>query len=284
MVTAASPGQPLLEVRDLRVWFPLRRGLLQRSAGWVKAVDGVSFDLHAGETLGIVGESGCGKTTLGRAILQLQPVTGGRVLFEGASLLGRTTRELNALRPRMQIVFQDPVGSLNPRLRVGEIIGEALHVHRIARGAALRARVADLLDRCGLWPGAADRYPHEFSGGQRQRIAIARAIALMPRLIVCDEPTSALDVSVQAQILNLLRDLQSEFHVAYLFISHNMAVVEHMCDQIAVLQAGRIVELDARDRVIGDPQHPATRRLLAAVPSANPAAAAARATAKPPPA
>jgi len=280
MVKAASMSQsgsssgtsagPLLQVRDLRAWFPVRRGVLRRVHGWVKAVDGVSFDLEAGETLGLVGESGCGKTSVARTILRLNPASGGSVHFDGRAVFGISGRQMTQLRREMQVIFQDPIGSLNPRLRIGRIIGEAMAVHGIARGAECRRRTEELLERCGLFREAADRYPHEFSGGQRQRIAIARALALQPRLIVCDEPTSALDVSVQSQILNLLQDLQAEFRVAYLFISHDMAVIHHMCDRIAVMQAGRIVELDHRDRVINDPQHPYTRRLLAAVPRAAP--------------
>ena len=267
---ASERPAPLLQVRELSAWFPVRRGLLRRTHGWVKAVDGVSFDLEAGETLGLVGESGCGKTSVARTILRLNPASGGSVHFDGRSVFELSGRQMMQLRREMQIIFQDPIGSLNPRLRVGRIIGEAMVVHGVARGVQCRQRVEELLERCGLFRDAIDRYPHEFSGGQRQRIAIARALALQPRLIVCDEPTSALDVSVQSQILNLLQDLQAEFQVAYLFISHDMAVIHHMCDRVAVMQAGRIVELDHRDRVIRDPQHPYTRRLLAAVPRAAP--------------
>jgi len=261
---------PLLQVEDLRTYFPVRTGILQRVTGSVRAVDGVSFDIAAGETLGLVGESGCGKTTVGRTILRLIPATSGRVLYKGRSILDRPRGEMRHLRRELQIIFQDPAGSMNPRLHVGKIVGEPLEVHGLARGSELRDRVDDLLQRCGLWAGAADRYPHEFSGGQRQRIAIARAIALRPSLIVCDEPTSALDVSIQSQILNLLQDLQDEFGLAYLFISHDMAVIHHICDRIAVMYDGKIVEIDERDRLIGDPQHAYTRRLLAAVPGVNP--------------
>jgi ABC-type oligopeptide transport system ATPase subunit len=264
---------PLLEVERLRTWFPVRSGLLQRTTGWVKAVDDVSFRIAAGETLGLVGESGCGKTTVGRTILRLIPPTGGKVLFRGRSIFELSGPEMRTLRREMQIIFQDPVGSLNPRMRVGRIVGEPLLVHGLARGDDLRARVKGLLERCGLWAEAADRYPHEFSGGQRQRIGIARALALNPRLIVCDEPTSALDVSIQSQILNLLDDLQDEFGLSYLFISHDMAVVHHLCDRIAVMLDGRIVEQGPRDQVINDPQHDYTRSLLAAVPQPVPATA-----------
>jgi oligopeptide transport system ATP-binding protein len=262
--------KPLLEVRGLQTWFPIRRGLLQRITGHVKAVDGVDFTLEAGQTLGLVGESGCGKTTVGRSILRLIEPTGGEVLFEGRDVRRMGAEELRLLRRRMQIIFQDPGGSLNPRMRVGRIVGEPLEVHGIARGEALREMVERLLERCGLWKAAADRYPHEFSGGQRQRIGIARALALNPSLIVCDEPTSALDVSIQSQILNLLKDLQAEFGLSYLFISHDMAVIHHICDRVAVMYDGKIVESGTRDEIIRSPKHPYTQRLLAAVPEADP--------------
>jgi len=262
--------RPLLEVVDLKMHFPVRRGLLQRKVGTVKAVDGVSFHLRKGETLGLVGESGCGKTTVGRTILRLLEPTGGNVLFDGRDVLAMPAAELRQIRRRMQIIFQDPGGSLNPRMRVGRIVGEPLEVHGLAKGDELREEVGRLLERCGLWRGAADRYPHEFSGGQRQRIGIARALALRPDFIVCDEPTSALDVSVQSQILNLLGDLQKEFGLSYLFISHDMAVIHHICDRIAVMWNGRVVEEGDRDRIINRPEHPYTRALLSAVPEADP--------------
>jgi ABC-type glutathione transport system ATPase component len=267
MTTAPAP---LLEVRKLCTYFPIRRGVLQRVTGWVHAVDGVSFDLHAGETLGLVGESGCGKTTVGRTILRLVPATSGDVRFRGASIFDAAPKPLRRLRREMQMIFQDPAGSLNPRMKVGAIVAEPLLVHGLAEGTELERRVDDLLVRCGLWRGAVARYPHEFSGGQRQRIAIARAIALRPKLIVCDEPTSALDVSIQSQILNLLRDLQDEFGLAYLFISHDMAVIDHMCDRVAVMHAGEIVEIGPREKVIAAPEHEYTRRLIAAVPALDP--------------
>jgi ABC-type oligopeptide transport system ATPase subunit len=257
-------------VRDLKVHFPVRAGILQRVVDHRKAVDGVSFSIMPGETLGLVGESGCGKTTVGRAILRLIPTTSGSVRFDGQDVLGMRATSLRHLRRQMQIIFQDPGGSLNPRMRVGRIIGEPLEVHKIVPKEQVRQRVGDLLQRCGLWAGAADRYPHEFSGGQKQRIGIARALALEPRLIVCDEPTSALDVSIQSQVLNLLSDLQSEFKLSYLFISHDMAVIHHACQRIIVMWNGKIVEEGTREDVIYRPQHPYTQALLSAVPEAEP--------------
>ncbi|MCP4836545.1 MAG: ABC transporter ATP-binding protein [Phycisphaera sp.] len=265
-----SSTRPLLEVKDLKTHFPVKRGLFQRTVDHVRAVDGVSFDLGVGETLGLVGESGCGKTTVGRTILRLIEATSGEVNFEGKPVFKQSATDMRALRREMQIIFQDPGGSLNPRMRVGRLVGEPLVVHGMATGEELRHRVEQLLERCGLWKQAADRYPHEFSGGQRQRIGIARALAVEPRLIVCDEPTSALDVSIQSQILNLLDDLQEEFDLSYLFISHDMAVVHHVCDRIAVMYNGKIVEVGARDQVIHDPQHPYTKALLSAVPEPDP--------------
>jgi ABC-type oligopeptide transport system ATPase subunit len=249
-----------VSVRDLRVHFPMRGGAM-------KAVDGVSFDIPRGATLGLVGESGSGKSTVGRAVLRLIPASSGTITFDGINVLAASRLQLRALRRQMQIVFQDPAGSLNPRMRVGEIVGEPLLVHGLAKGDELRRQVASLLERCGLQASVASRYPHEFSGGQRQRIGIARAIALRPKLIVCDEPTSALDVSIQSQILNLMKDLQRDFNLSYLFISHDMAVIDHMCDRVAVMRNGRIVEQGPRDQVIGEPQHEYTRSLLSAVPA-----------------
>ena len=260
----------LVSVDRLRVRFPVRSGVLQRTTGFVDAVDGVSFEIRRGETLGLVGESGCGKTSVGRAILRLIPAASGTVRFDGLDVLGANGRSLRRMRARMQIIFQDPAGSLNPRMRIGAIVREPLRVHGIGGSAAeQRARVVELLGQCGLPDeGVLDRYPHEFSGGQRQRICIARALATRPEFIVCDEPTSALDVSIQAQILNLLQDLRRDLGLSLLFISHDMGVVRHMCDRIAVMSAGRIVEMGARDRIIDAPEHEHTRTLLGAVPRA----------------
>ena len=268
---AGAAGPALLHVRDLYTHFQQRSGLLQRVAGVVKAVDGVSFSISPGQCLGLVGESGCGKTTVGRSVLRLIPATSGSVVFNGTDVYAAGGHTLAALRRDMQIIFQDPAGSLNPRMTVGAIVGEPLVVHGQAGSKAeLREKVEAVLVRCGMPKAAALRYPHEFSGGQRQRIGIARALALRPKFIVCDEPTSALDVSVQAQILNLLKDLQQEMHLSYLFISHDMAVVEHMCDRIAVMLAGKIVEHGTRDEIMNTPRHPYTQALLAAVPKPDP--------------
>jgi len=265
-----SQDTPLLQVRDLKTYFPIKRGVLSRTVGWIKAVDGVSFDIQAGKTLGLVGESGCGKTTVGRSILRLIPPTSGAIAYKGEDFLAYRGEKLRRLRSRMQIIFQDPIGSLNPRMRVGNIIGEPIEVHGIARGEEKRKRVASLLQRVGLDENDAGKYPHEFSGGQRQRIGIARAIALSPDFIVCDEPVSALDVSIQSQILNLLADLRAERNMAYLFIAHNLAVVEHFSDEVAVMYLGRIVEkADARE-LYANPKHPYTTALLSAVPEPDP--------------
>jgi len=244
---------------------------MRRKVGDIRAVDDVSFTIEPGCTVGLVGESGSGKTTVGRTILKLISSTSGRVLYNGRDILPLSEREFRPLRREMQIIFQDPGGSLNPRMRVGSIIGEPLEVHGLTKSAdETRARVEELLVKCGLWKQAADRYPHEFSGGQRQRIGIARALSLQPRLIVCDEPTSALDVSIQSQILNLLGDLQDEMGLSYLFISHDMAVIHHICDRIAVMYNGKIVEEGSRDEIINAPKHEYTQALLSAVPEADP--------------
>jgi oligopeptide transport system ATP-binding protein len=265
-----KPGEPLVEVRNLRTYFPIKKGLLARTVGHVKAVDDVSFDIAPGKTLGLVGESGCGKTTVGRTLLRLIPATGGEVRYKGHDFFAYRGEELRKLRRHMQIVFQDPVSSLNPRMTIGNIIGEPLEVHGVARGQAKRDQVAALLQRVGLDPSYAVRYPHEFSGGQRQRIGIARAIALSPDFIVCDEPVSALDVSIQSQILNLLDDLQRERNIAYLFIAHNLAVVEHFSDDVAVMYLGRIVEKASSIELYSNPKHPYTLSLLSAVPEPDP--------------
>jgi ABC-type oligopeptide transport system ATPase subunit len=271
VASSSSGPAPILRVRDLVCHFPIRRGVLQRTVGYVKAVDGVSFDVLPGETLGLVGESGCGKTTVGRSLLRLISATGGSVTFNGTDVFGASGLTLRELRRQMQIVFQDPGGSLNPRMRISGIIGEPLSVHGIVKNKDhLRAEVEAMLVKCGMPKAAADRYPHEFSGGQKQRIGIARALSLRPKFIVCDEPTSALDVSIQAQILNLLGDLRKELGLSYLFISHDMAVINQMCQRIAVMFKGKIVEAGDRDEVINRPKHPYTQALLSAVPEPDP--------------
>jgi peptide/nickel transport system ATP-binding protein len=264
--TAISAGSaPLLEVKDLQVHFPIRRGILQRAVGAVRAVDGMSLQLMPGRTLALVGESGCGKTTAGKAMLQLIRPTGGSVRLAGDELTTLSTQRLRPLRAKMQMVFQDPFASLNPRLRIGEIIAEGMQA--LATGDAnVAAKIGPLLEQVGLRADMATRYPHEFSGGQRQRIAIARALAVSPQLLICDEPTSALDVSVQAQILNLLSDLQRDLKLAYLFITHNIAVVDYLAHDVAVMYLGRVVESGSAEEVLRSPRHPYTRALLAAVP------------------
>jgi oligopeptide transport system ATP-binding protein len=261
---------PLLRVRNLRKYYPVRGGVMARPVGWVQAVDDVSFDIFSGETLALVGESGCGKTTVARSVLRLIEPTSGEIRYDGQDLITLGRRELRELRRCMQIVFQDPYSSLNPRLTVGDIIGEALKVHGIATGAALETRVGGLLERVGLSRADRTRYPHEFSGGQRQRIGIARALALEPRFIVCDEAVSALDVSIQAQILNLLRDLQAEFKLSYLFISHDLNVVRYVADRVAVMYLGRIVESAPTEALFASPRHPYTQALLDANPVPDP--------------
>jgi oligopeptide transport system ATP-binding protein len=261
----------LLEVRNLVKHFQVGGGLFGGRAGLVRAVDDVSFSIHRGETLGLVGESGCGKTTTGRCVLQLERPTSGQVLFEGRDLTTVGPAELRAVRRHIQVIFQDPYSSLNPRMTVGQIIAEPLAVHNIVTSAAARrARVRDLLAKVGLLPQHDGRYPHQLSGGQRQRVGVARALALEPKLIICDEPVSALDVSIQAQIINLLEDLQSEFGLTYLFIAHDLAVVRHISDRIAVMYLGKIVELADRKTLYDDPLHPYTRALLSAVPIPDP--------------
>ena len=256
----------LLEIRDLIKHFPVGEGLFSRNKGAVKAVDGVNLTVEEGETLGLVGESGCGKSTLGRAILRLIEPTSGEVIFQGKNLLTLSQRELRAMRRQMQIIFQDPYASLNPRMRVGDIVGEGLEIHKLAKGRAKRDRVNELLHQVGLREDHYDRYPHEFSGGQRQRIGIARALAVSPKFIVCDEPVSSLDVSIQAQIINLLQELQEKMHLTYLFISHDLRVVEHISHRVAIMYLGKIVEIAKGDSIYQDAKHPYTKALLSAVP------------------
>ena len=272
MTVAAINGRPLLEVRGLRMHFPVTEGIVvHRKIGEVKAVDGVDFWVRRGETLGLVGESGCGKTTTGRCILRLERPTAGEIFYDGVDIAKAEGAELLALRRRIQVIFQDPYSSLNPRMKVGEIIAEPIKVHGIERDAARRAaRVRELLSVCGLDPKFADRYPHEMSGGQRQRVGIARALALEPEFIVCDEAVSALDVSIQAQIVNLLEDLRERFGLTYLFIAHDLSVVRHLCQRVAVMYLGHIVELAACDELFDNPLHPYTQVLLAAVPVPDP--------------
>ena len=261
---------PMLEVTDLQKHFPVRKGLFGRVSGHVHAVDGVSFAIGAGETLGLVGESGCGKTTVGRTVLRLLAPTAGTIRLDGDDITRLGNRELRPYRRRMQIIFQDPFSSLDPRMSAADIVGELLGVHKVAKDNERRERVAALFERVGLRADQLDNYPHEFSGGQRQRLSIARALSLNPELIVCDEPVSALDVSIQAQVINLLMDLQAEFGLSYLFIAHDLAVVEHLSDRVAVMYLGRIVEFADKRTLFENPQHPYTESLLAAVPVPDP--------------
>ena len=271
---SAPAEAPLVEVRGLKKYFPILSGgmLAQRVTGWVKAVDGVDFSVRRGETRGLVGESGCGKTTAGRSVIQLDRPTAGSVLFEGRDLARMSEAELRPLRREMQIVFQDPYSSLNPRMTIGQIIAEPIRVHGLAQdGVKPRDKVAELLSVVGLNPVMARRYPHELSGGQRQRVGIARALALEPKFIVCDEPVSALDVSIQAQIINLLEELQEKFHLTYLFIAHDLSVVRHISDRIVVMYLGKVAEIADRRELYENPLHPYTKALLSAVPVPDPA-------------
>ena len=270
---------PLLEVRGLRMHFPVTEGMIaRRHIGDVKAVDGVDLAIRRGETLGLVGESGCGKTTMGRCILRLEKPTAGEILYDGVDIAKLDRKELVALRRRIQVIFQDPYSSLNPRQKVGRIIGEPMMVHGVEKDARRRTdRVRELLSVCGLNPNFADRYPHEMSGGQRQRVGIARALALNPEFIVCDEAVSALDVSIQAQIINLLEDLRDKFNLTYLFIAHDLSVVRHLCQRVAVMYLGRVVELAECDELFDHPLHPYTKALLGAVPVPDPTVEAERA-------
>ena len=273
--TAVTPveydPQYILMVNGLKKYFPIKGGMISKTVGYVKAVDGVTFNLKRGQTMGLVGESGCGKTTTGRTILRLYPdKTAGQVLFNGQEVYDLSTRELNAMRPKMQIIFQDPFSSLSPRLPVGEIIGEAVRQHNIVSKEEYNDYIDEVMDSCGLQPFHKDRYPHEFSGGQRQRICIARALALKPEFIVCDEPVSALDVSIQAQIINLLNDLKEKNNLTYLFISHDLSVVEHISDAVGVMYLGNLVEYGAKEDIFRNPLHPYTEALFSAIPVPDP--------------
>ena len=263
-------NQDILVVKKLKKYYPIHKFELGKSKSFVKAVDDVSFTIKRGTTMGLVGESGCGKTTVGRTILRLHDVTSGQVLFDGNDLAKISSRSLRKLRPQMQMIFQDPYSSLSPRLPVGEVIGEAVREHNIVPRSQYRSYIFKVMRDCGLQPQYFYRYPHEFSGGQRQRICIARAVALNPRFIICDEPLSALDVSIQAQIINLMKDLQEQFGYTYLFISHDLSVVEHLSDTVGVMYLGNIVELGSKTRVFANPMHPYTRALLSAVPISDP--------------
>ena len=261
----------ILMINALKKYFPIKDGVIAHTVGYVKAVDGVTFNLKRGTTMGLVGESGCGKTTCGRTILRLSgDKTGGQVLFNGQEVYDLSAKEMRALRPKMQIIFQDPFSSLSPRLPVGEIIGEAVREHDLVPASAFNDYIDNIMDKCGLQPFHKDRYPHEFSGGQRQRICIARALALNPEFVVCDEPVSALDVSIQAQIINLLKDLQEQFSLTYLFISHDLSVVEHISDSVGVMYLGNLVEYGTTDDIFSNPLHPYTEALFSAIPIPDP--------------
>jgi oligopeptide/dipeptide ABC transporter ATP-binding protein len=267
-----TTSSPLLQVTGLKKYFPVRSGLFSRVSAWVKAVDDITLHVNPGETLGLVGESGCGKTTVGRSILRLMEPTAGEIKFEGEDMLALKPRGLRQARRRMQIIFQDPYSSLNPRMTIGSIVSEPLKIHKIAKGQELQDRVNQLFVKVGLRPEHQSRYPHEFSGGQRQRVGIARALALNPKFIVCDEAVSALDVSIQAQILNLLRDLQQEFHLSYLFITHDLNVVQYLADRIAVMYVGKLAEVAPAEDLFATPKHPYTQALLSANPVPDPTA------------
>ncbi len=275
----AMSEEVLIDVKDLKMYFPVTEGIMiTRVVAEVKAVDGIDFFIKKGETLGLVGESGCGKTTIGRCILQLETATAGEIIYDGVDLTKLTQKEMSPIRERIQVIFQDPFSSLNPRMKIGDIIGEPIKVHKIIEDSVKRQeRVSELLSLCGLNPKFADRYPHEMSGGQRQRVGIARALALNPEFIICDEAVSALDVSIQAQVINLLEDLRDEFQLTYLFISHDLSVIRHICHRVSVMYLGHMVELAECDELYDHPIHPYTQALLAAVPIPDPTIEAARA-------
>ncbi|MBO5027404.1 MAG: dipeptide ABC transporter ATP-binding protein [Clostridia bacterium] len=266
----ATANTPILEVHNLKKYFPVESNFFGKPTRYLRAVDDVSFTLQRGKTIGIVGESGCGKTTMGRSILKLHDITGGQILFDGEDITKYTRSQMRPFRKRMQIIFQDPYSSLSPRLNIGEIIGEAVKVHNIVPASKHKEYVREIMQKCGLQSHFYDRYPHEFSGGQRQRICIARAIALQPELIICDEPVSALDVSIQAQIINLLKDMQKEMNIAYVFISHDLSVVEHISDEIAVMYLGNMVEKGPKTNIFANPLHPYTQALFSAIPNPDP--------------
>lgn len=269
---SAQRSDYVLEVKNLKQYFPIKAGLMQRVVGYVKAVDGISFSIQRGKTMGLVGESGCGKTTVGKTILRLNQKTSGEVIFNGKEIFSLNKKEMRSLRPKMQIIFQDPYSSLSPRLPVSEIIGEAVKEHSIVPAREYDDHLDNIMKSCGLEPYHKDRYPHEFSGGQRQRICIARALALNPEFVVCDEPVSALDVSIQAQIINLLKDLQEKFKLTYLFISHDLSVVEHISDHVGVMYLGDLVEYGSKIHIFKNPLHPYTQALLSAAPVPDPSA------------
>jgi oligopeptide/dipeptide ABC transporter ATP-binding protein len=267
-----TSNNTMVEIKDLKMYFPITRGLFRKKVGDIRAIDGISFQIKKNETLGLVGESGCGKTTAGRCILRLYNPTSGSIIFNGQDISTLPERKIKALRRNMGVIFQDPFGSLNPRQNAGNIVGDPLKVHKMAAGAELKDRVTDLFKLVGLDPSMMDRVPHEFSGGQRQRIGVARALACSPSLVVCDEPISALDVSIQAQIINLLEDLQAKLGLTYLFIAHDLAVVQHISDRVAVMYLGRIMELSDSTELYENPLHPYTRALLSAIPIPDPKA------------
>ncbi len=268
--TAPKTEEYLLQVKNLRKYFPIGKSFLKKNQQYLKAVDGISFNLKAGKTVGIVGESGCGKTTMGRTVLRLYEPTDGEILFEGKDIAHLNGEELRKIRPNFQMIFQDPYSSLSPRLPVGEIIGEAVKVHKIVPPDQVKEYVLDIMKKCGLQEHFYDRYPHEFSGGQRQRICIAKALALKPKLVICDEPVSALDVSIQAQVINLFKDLQEKDNLAYIFISHDLSVVEHISDEVGVMYLGNMVEFGSKEEMFENPMHPYTKSLFSAVPIPDP--------------